>query len=269
MVGLLIVGFMAHKAEAASIIVNPPDAYGRTFVDVFGELALDDVKTFQDAVRGLTDRDKIIVSLNGPGGEAIALQIGELIRLSGMKTYVAPNGTCESVCAFIWLAGNPRYAGTGANIGFHGVYNQNTGLPGKFNLITATYLGYLGFAYDAILWMLDVPPMAMHMLTLKSAKQYSISFEALDPPRAPAKPAPQVGYVPSQPVPPSTQPVPSSLYFKCALALIAKEPEPDPITDIAVKLIWRSGNSPKFHTLMPGTTLPRVTPTNVLSNINI
>ena len=143
MVRLLIIGFMVHKAEAASIVVNPPDAYGRTFIDVFGELVLDDVKTFQDVVRGLAERDKIIVSLNGPGGEAIALQIGELIRLSGMKTYVAPNGTCESVCAFIWLAGNPRYAGTGANIGFHGVYNQNTALPGKFNLITATYLGYL------------------------------------------------------------------------------------------------------------------------------
>lgn len=91
-----------------------------------------------------------------------------------MKTYVAPSGTCESV------------AGTNAHIGFHGAYNPNSGVPGKFNIITATYLGYLGFSYEAVAWMLTPPPMAMYMLTGETAKQYGVPFETLDPPRAPS-----------------------------------------------------------------------------------
>ena len=55
-------------ARGASITVNAPDAYGRIFVDVVGEIVAGDEKAFEQRVAILrTHNDKVIVSLSGPG----------------------------------------------------------------------------------------------------------------------------------------------------------------------------------------------------------
>ena len=166
----------ASVAEAATITVHPEDAYGRIFVDVAGEMTFADIKQFSDKV-GALPSEKVYVSLSSDGGDAVAAAIGDLIRLSGMKTVVPENKRCISACAFIWLGSPDRYLGSeNSVVGFHGAYNPNTGQPGHFNLKIAVYLGYLGFSYDAVEWILGAPPLAIRWLTPETSKQYSIYY---------------------------------------------------------------------------------------------
>ena len=108
-----------------------PDASGRTFVDLVGEILPNDEKTFQQTIDGVHDimQRNVIVTLSGPGGNAFAaMKIGEFIHTRGWATYV-PSGTlCASSCGIIWLAGTPRYieGAPGVIIGFHAIYDKDT-----------------------------------------------------------------------------------------------------------------------------------------------
>src|SRR5262249_27366716 len=83
------------------------------------------------------------------------------------------------------------------------------------NVLIATYLGYLGFSYSAVDWILGAPPLAIRWLTPETSKQYSIYYLELTPKRfvpfvdervartpAPTEPTPP------QPHPPRPQPPP-------------------------------------------------------------
>jgi hypothetical protein len=180
------IGLVAGPAEAAEITVNNPDQDGRVFVDIAGDVGAGDDKTFREKVGVLADPEKVVVTLASDGGQFLtAFLMGDHIRLTGMTTFVPPGKTCASACAFVWLAGRPRTLGGGARVGFHGVYDARTGQQlGLPNALLGTYLGYLGFSYDAVIWMVSAQPGAMHWLTAESAKKYGIDYEPLSPPRA-------------------------------------------------------------------------------------
>jgi hypothetical protein len=165
------IGLVAGPAEAAEITVNNPDQDGRVFVDVVGDIEVGDDKTFRAKVGVLADPEKVVVTLTSDGGHFLtAFLVGDHIRLTGMTTFVPAGKTCASACAFVWLAGRPRTSGGGARIGFHGVYDARTGQQlGMPNALLGTYLGYLGFSYDAVIWMVSAQPGAMHWLTAETA----------------------------------------------------------------------------------------------------
>jgi hypothetical protein len=167
------IGLVASLAEAAEITVNNPDQDGRVFVDIVGNIEVGDEKTFREKVGVLADPEKVVVTLTSDGSEFVtAFLVGDHIRLTGMTTFVPTGKTCASACAFVWLAGRPRTFGGGARIGFHGVYVARTGQqPSVPNALLGTYLGYLGFGYDAVVWMVSAQPGAMHWLTAESAKE--------------------------------------------------------------------------------------------------
>ena len=65
--------WLVMPAEAASITVNAPDAHGRIFVDVVGEIVAADEQAFEQKVAILhSHADKVIVTLSGPGRCGIA-----------------------------------------------------------------------------------------------------------------------------------------------------------------------------------------------------
>jgi hypothetical protein len=60
--------FAAQQSEAATITINVPDASGRTFVDVVGEILPNDDKAFQQTtsnVQNIMQRN-VIVTLSTP-----------------------------------------------------------------------------------------------------------------------------------------------------------------------------------------------------------
>ena len=72
-------------------------------------------KFFRDAITRFEDKENIIVALDSPGGDALAVGIGNIIWRAGMATLVPADKTCASTCALIWLAAPPghRYIGRG------------------------------------------------------------------------------------------------------------------------------------------------------------
>jgi hypothetical protein len=129
---ILIIAILCFEspAESAEIAVNAPDAYHRIFVDIVGEITLDDDQAFERKVAVIhAHDDKVIVTLSGPGGVALtAMKIGEFIHTNGWATYVPSGTVCASSCAIIWLAGMPRTieGAPGVIIGFHAVYDAQT-----------------------------------------------------------------------------------------------------------------------------------------------
>jgi hypothetical protein len=195
---------LASPAQGATITVHPEDDNSRIFVDIAGEIALTDIKTFLDKIEHLPS-EKVYVSLSSEGGVAVAgLFIGNYIRLSGMKTLVPENKKCVSVCAIIWLGASDRYVG-GENraVGFHGAYNKDTGQPGlTMNIRIAVYLGYLDLSYDAADWILGAPPLALRWLTPETSKQYGIDYSELRPKRSVPFVDEQVTNITPAPAPP-------------------------------------------------------------------
>jgi hypothetical protein len=164
------------QARAATITLTT-STKGIPIISIVGHLRDDDEKVFRDAITRFEDKENIIVALDSPGGDALAVGIGNIIWRAGMATLVPADKTCASTCALIWLAAPPghRYIGRGAYIGFHGAYDESTGQPGALmNALWGAYLGHLNFSYDAIIWMLSARPLAMHKLTQETAKKYNI-----------------------------------------------------------------------------------------------
>ena len=64
-------------------------------------------------------------SQGGVIGEAV--YIGILIKKYEIETYVSNNSTCASACGFMWLAGSRRFIDSDSRVGFHAVYNRETG----------------------------------------------------------------------------------------------------------------------------------------------
>jgi hypothetical protein len=179
-------------ASAADITVASPDANGRIFVDVAGEIALGDAKTFDEKSANL-EGEHVYVSLKSNGGNALAGgSIGDTIRVRGMSTYIPPNASCVSVCSVIWLAGREKFADNSAHVGFHGVYDPNTLQPSNtLNIMFAVYLSQLGYGYDDVLWMLLSPPGNFHWLTTETAREHHIHWAELNPLREQTPPAPR------------------------------------------------------------------------------
>jgi hypothetical protein len=198
------------NAAAADITVWPADKSGRIFVDVSGDIAVGDEKTFGEKTANL-DADHTYVSLVSDGGNSITGgSMGDIIRFRGMNTYVRPNATCTSICAFIWLAGRAKFAANSSHIGVHGAYNIHTLQPSnEMNILLAVYLAQLGYNYDDVLWMLLPPPGNVHWLTPESTKEHHIYWAELSPTREqsglydylPPAPSPPVASTPkSRPV---------------------------------------------------------------------
>ena len=180
--------WLASPANSATITVNAPDAYGRTFVDVIGEITTSDDATFENKVSGLrVNADKVFVTLSGPGGAALtAMKIGELIHKNGWGTYV-PSGTlCTSSCSIIWLAGMPRTieGAPAVIIGFHAIYNKETEREsGAGNAILGHHLARWGLNEVGVACVTISPPNEMGWLTGPAGKECGITWDILAPAR--------------------------------------------------------------------------------------
>jgi hypothetical protein len=193
-------------AKAASITVNAPDADGRIFVDVVGEIVAADEKAFEQKVATLhTNIGKVIVTLSGPGGEALpAMKIGQLIHEHGWATHVSSGNPCTSSCSIIWLAGTPRTIedAPAVIIGFHAIYNKETEREsGAGNAILGHYLARWGLNELGVACVTISPPSEMGWLTGPAGRECGITWEILTPARdvplaLPAPPPSQVQRVP-------------------------------------------------------------------------
>src|ERR1700692_2777714 len=84
---LTIVAAAMVQARAATITVTT-STKGIPIISIVGHLRDDDEKVFRDAITRFEDKEHIIVSLDSPGGDALAVGIGNIIWRAGMATLV-------------------------------------------------------------------------------------------------------------------------------------------------------------------------------------
>ena len=85
------------------------------------------------------------------------------------------------MCAYIWLAGRPRYASPNAQIGFHAPWKGDASsaeVSSVGSAVVGGYLADLGFTTDAMAYMTAPGPDEMQLLTAADAQRLGIYFEA-------------------------------------------------------------------------------------------
>jgi hypothetical protein len=205
----LVAGIFSTRVDAATITVNAPDDFGRTFIDISGDINLGDDDAFKKQTQYLTAND-VIVSLVSRGGNPLsAMQIGEWVHRFGWGTYVPSNAICASACALIWISGVPRTTGTPSYIGFHAVSDSRTGEEiGYGNAVVGAYLSKLGFSYDTVICATTSSPDEMWWLTVD--RPCGITWVVLNPVRGSR-----------QPQTTAVAPTPQDQRFKDAVTFVA------------------------------------------------
>jgi hypothetical protein len=182
----LLAGIMAvvvsGSAQAANITYTKVTRGYDITID--GKLEANDGKNFED-IANHVGRNPGLVILNSPGGSVMsALAIGKSIRSRGWDTQVKDE-ECLSSCALIWIAGVKRWASEKSLIGFHAVYNGDTGEEsGRGNALVGAFLKEIGLSDEAIGMLTLAPPDMVIYLTAEGASKYSIPYEGKLPPEA-------------------------------------------------------------------------------------
>ena len=148
-VALASAGGIGHAAEFRSM--DMPDGGGHGIM-VSGVIAQGDETAFHRLAETL---DKAIVLTTGPGGTVgTAVTIGSEIRARGWSTLVPAGTRCASACSLIWLAGQTRMLGAGAQIGFHAMSvmtrNGQRAETHDLDVFLRTWLTNLGYPFDAM-----------------------------------------------------------------------------------------------------------------------
>ena len=164
-------------ANAATISVKLSDGIEVPTIKVDGKIGFDDNKKFKNIATTLSTAR---VVFNSDGGSAFAgLEIGRLIRSRNFSTHVIER--CVSACALAWLGGTKRFMAPAAQIGFHAVYNADTGREtAAANALVGAYLNQIGLADVAVVYITQAAPTSMTWLTPDSAQRAGIELSVLD-----------------------------------------------------------------------------------------
>ena len=167
---------LSLPAEAATITVQTVDG-GDPVVVVQGPFRPGDENAFRVQTHALTNA---LVVLQSDGGSADAgLGIGTMIRDKGFATAV--QSYCHSACALAWLGGIKRYMGANAEIGFHALFNADTGRGSLVtDAVVVVYAAHMGLSYDDARWIIARGPDDLNMLTKAEAGQLGIAVDVYD-----------------------------------------------------------------------------------------
>jgi hypothetical protein len=236
---LILAALLSASPAAAEVKYFPKTDSTLATILVTDDITTDDIEAFAKALDAIQAKDEAYVRLDSRGGYASAgIAIGDLVRNSGMTTWVDDGATCASACGTIWIAGSRKRAGADSHIGFHGAFSSQSGLssPVIMALLGAHY-AYLGYGPETIIWLVSGRPLDMHWLTPELATKYGIYFE-YDKTKTPPGPPPPLSYNPPTPTPPPPS-TPARKYatYTAAINLTlrsAPDPRAAPIMDYPI-----------------------------------
>lgn len=111
---IFFVVLLKHLSAIALVSVEPVKNTDAFVISITGRIDSRDANDFDELLKqgALTGRPLHlnVVQLKSEGGSAnAAIEIGRLIRLNGLNTYVAPTDYCASACVYAFLGGVQRY----------------------------------------------------------------------------------------------------------------------------------------------------------------
>lgn len=111
---IFFVLLLTHISSIALVSVDPVKNTNAFVISITGRIDSRDAEDFEELLKkgSLTGRPLHlnVVQLKSEGGSAnSAMEIGRLIRLNRLNTYVAPTDYCASACVYAFLGGVQRY----------------------------------------------------------------------------------------------------------------------------------------------------------------
>jgi membrane-bound ClpP family serine protease len=144
----------------------------RTVLMVSGIIGHGAHREFQAA---LYSANPDLVVLDGPGGIlGEAFLIAEEVRRRGLSTLVAPNQSCASACAIVFLSGRTKYMGKGAAVGLHSASFVDGTADPEATEIMAAYLSQLGVPDSTLRRMARTAPSDIRWLTQGEQKAVGV-----------------------------------------------------------------------------------------------
>jgi hypothetical protein len=153
-------GFPSDEFVSPRLEFNVGAVAGRSgAVTLTGAIAEGDALRFSDWLEGLATPPEAF-ALHSPGGAVReALEIGRIIRATGIPVMVVSGAACYSACPYVLAGGAVREVSRGAQIGVHQHYfGENTYLP-AFLLVSDIQVGQgevMGYLSD-----MGIDPMLM------------------------------------------------------------------------------------------------------------
>ena len=193
---LALLAWTTTPASAASLKYKACDdgKAGCYVITIAGEITRDDGKDLADFVASKPVTSAVLW-LNSPGGIfEDGMGIARLVRQRNFDTYVGDGGTCTSMCAIIWLAGNIRYYTGKAQIGFHSMSSWPVDKQGNRirngkvtsynggNALVGAFFSKLGLSDKAIEALTDAEYSSMFYLNTKNIEELGIAAKRWTPP---------------------------------------------------------------------------------------
>jgi hypothetical protein len=179
--GLLVLLFV-HKCIGAEITRYSADDSRKDLIVLKGVIQQEDQTKFTTAAAASR---KAVVALDSEGGLVLpSIGMGKAIRLKNFATVVGENTLCASACALMWLAGNPRYIGLSAHIGFHAAFIERNGTlmeSGQANALIGAYLDRLGLSESAVAFVTSAPPEKIEWLDASKAQTIGVDVVWMRP----------------------------------------------------------------------------------------
>ncbi len=238
-----------------------------------GEIGLSGTRDFRDA---LLEEQVFTLVLNSPGGAILsALEIAAIARDKGIETVIPDGATCASACAFIFLAGQPRYAA--GRLGVHQFYAAQDGVElgsvtreetqdlagtiikylDSFETPSAVYIRMLGTPPDQMYWFSPGELLDEGIATGPLTAFPAISFDSYAPPPAPfvATTEPDEAAADVEEVAPDSEPAPGPEPQPDIEPEL--EPEPEPEAEPEPEPAPARVSSPSFDCARAGTPTER------------
>lgn len=231
---LVFVSVLLQLGSATAMDISRRDVSGLAVIEITGSFEPGDGDRF---VKLATD-DKALISLSSPGGNlAVAITMGEHIRMKGYSTVVPPGATCASACALAWLAGVARGGSETSKIGFHAASDKAGDITAAGNAVIGAYLNKIGVSYKAITFITSPSPADMTWLTYAKARELGIDIVSIEKPKSSEPVGLGGGVEPSRPAAPQqTAPASQSADIQLICTPLARDGR-DPVVLIEVSRI--------------------------------
>ena len=151
-----------------------------------GQIAPGDGARIGDELRTRAGAGQTVatIRLDSPGGSVSdALEIGELIRGSGIDTEIAANAICLSACPYILAGGVERTVASSGRVGVHQHYfGESTILPAfiavediqRGQAEVMAYLTRMGIGLGIMEHAMRTPPDQIYLLSQEELSEYDM-----------------------------------------------------------------------------------------------
>lgn len=177
----------AHVGWQSGCYTVDDDSSCSFTLSIFGRIGVDTMAKVQRALMHRSSNERLVVSLNSPGGDIeAAMSLGRVIREARGHTQVEPPASCASACVLVFAGGIVRGTFGKSNVGIHRPALSAVPQEIDMNAVKATtddavhklkvYAAEMNVSERLIDDMLVIPPEKIRWLSNDDLNAYGLGF---------------------------------------------------------------------------------------------